>query len=506
MISQLDRTLDSNLLHVELYSRPFKKKAFIVGEEGQDRLPHPRHHTHNTFQIGNEDAGYRPSRTALRQFAQTQNDTSFHIGDGEDGEDQQQIAIDESSAPSRSSCKTSKRCFPRRSTVDNPPFGIQRDNRDYKNMSQKKMDIPTVIVVAAEEEVNKKSIFDDNSKAKIIDPGEKENRRPDKTANNNNHAATVDEDPSAFLEEQKENQSSSCSPRFKVHKTTARNIVPAEKLGFDVSSSDFCGGIPRNKVHFKERLQEIKQSLRRNSNNPENMENIVQPVSADCHYHSHYPYPGSPLSPDVQEEKERDEQSRIVKKPDPKELHRQVYYQSVVEAEKNMEEKRIEKDQQQNFDMSTNEDSVTGIEYDVHPSPPKQVQKLTNESGARQETTGGDRTLKNAVKTTARRRHFHAQSRFVYGSETVEALPSPLLSPSFLNKRSEPIALSLGYKLCDMDDGSASQPPPALTSEVTPQNSSEVLLDDILLDQMSFEDDSIVGDGSSNISIEAGQV
>ena len=25
MISQLDRTLDSNLLHVELYSRPFKK-------------------------------------------------------------------------------------------------------------------------------------------------------------------------------------------------------------------------------------------------------------------------------------------------------------------------------------------------------------------------------------------------------------------------------------------------------------------------------------------------
>lgn len=619
MISQLDRTLDSNLLHVELYSRPFKKSFLnesvdgvqntdggVLKERGKG-FTHQQHHHHtqNTFQIGNEDAGYQPSRAALRQFAQTQNDTSFHIGDEGCGDDHE-VAINESKATSTTAKtivpnaqsnrktespirrKTSKRCFPRKSTVHNPPFGIQQDllcESSNSQANQQNMDLnqsrETVAGRDAHVEVdvdslecyNKTdSISDDqnnfhmilNNREILID---KENQRPEETDSITVCQELGTKDPKAHLEDQQptfvgdnavnptenlkshleeqrtvvdinavkpttmkigedgnkvESTSITCNnPSFRVHKTSARNIVSAQKLGFAAPSGDYNEGIIRNKVQFKERLQEIKQSLKRSNHQDHHDHQSPSTIDEYPLHPTQYPCPGLPLTNndfiDGVARINEDDGPAIIKKPDPKELHRQVYYQSVLDAEKSMQEK-LQNDRQNAIERG----GLTILDSSVvSPLPPKQLHKLTYESADRQQQQRQQQraaaeqwaTVQKMAESRARRKHFHTQSRLVYGSDSIGActtpptLPPPS-SPQFVIKRSEPVALSLGYRLCGIDDAvvdKAVLSPPAFSSEVTPQNSSEMLLDG-MLDQMSFEDDSMAVDVGSDCCTEVNEV
>ena len=587
MISQLDRTLDSNLLHVELYSRPFKKSFLnqsfgaaddnspatdavvidgdldVTGEEqvggvlkekSKDFCGHYNHnnllhhHTRNTFQIGNEDAGYQPSRAALRQFAQTQNDTSFHIGDDgcNGGEENHQIAIDETTTKTLAStkvsnrfCKTSKRCFPSNSTVHNPPFGIQRDlllcessnqqsQQNMDNQRKETVEDDQSLEIDLQEDKGDETLNDQDSINMVLNENDgeqnidKENQRPSPVTK----CDLVTKDPKVGLEVRStfndvntvnpnkigDRPSSSCNT-FKIHRASTQNIMSAQKLGFAAPSGDYSDGIIRNKVQFKERLQEIKQSLKRNgSPRCEHQETVNQsPSTIDEYplYPTQYPCPGPPLThSDLDDD---DAKNKIItKKPDPKELHRQVYYQSVVNAEKSMQEKLLQNDH-------INERGITILDSSVSPLPPKQLHKLTYESADRQQHQQQQQqrvvaeqwaSVRNLAESRARRKHFHTQSRLVYGSESMEAYPPKQQlssSPRFVIKRSEPIALSLGYRLhgignCDTYNN-AGLSPPAFSSEVTPQNSSDMLLDG-MLDQMSFEDDSMAVDVGSECGTE----
>ena len=353
MISQLERRLNGDLLHLEFFNRNLKKKH---SERDQRNA---------TFQIGNEDANFKPSRVALRQFSKTQNNTSFHIGDDEENEELfGEIPL-----------KTSKRYYPRDSTVHDPPFGIE------KTM-------------------------------------EKENFKPIPT-----------------------------SP-FKLQRTCPQKIVPAQKLGFTAPRSDY--GLTQNKELFKERLQEIKQSLISNSliQLP-----VTDPDQQPTKWHFRRQRTLSDPSLNYTEQCQDDaELPRRVKKPNAAELHRQFYYQSVLNAEKNKQEReRLEEEQQQ---MRVGFHTPDGSTLPPAPSP-KELQKLTYQSEQKDK-----RRQKKQLKHNAYKNFYY--SNLAYGSDNLTENTPPHPAPfgrSFSESagrshhRSEPISLSLGYRLCDLEPG-----------------------------------------------------
>eukprot|EP00111_Clytia_hemisphaerica_P008823 TCONS_00025788-protein len=356
MISQLERRLNGDLLHLEFFNRNLKKKDT------------ERDQRNATFQIGDEDANYKPSRVALKQFGKTQNNTSFHIGDDEDNDDPfGEIPL-----------KTSKRYYPRDSTVHDPPFGVE------KTM-------------------------------------EKENLKPIPT-----------------------------SP-FKLQRTCPQKIVPAQKLGFTAPRSDY--GLTQNKELFKERLQEIKKSLISNS--------LIQlPVTDPDQQLTKWNFRRQRTLSDpslnyTEQCHDDTDLPRRVKKPNAAELHRQFYYQSVLNAEKSKQERELlDEEQRARVDFLTPNGSA--IQDSVPPAPsPKELQKLTYQSEQRDK-----RRQKKQLKHNAYKNFYF--SNLAYGSDNLPESTPPPPAPfgrSFSESggrshhRSEPISLSLGYRLCDLDPG-----------------------------------------------------
>ena len=395
MISQLERKTDTaRMLHLELLDKPLKKP--LQASEG------PRSQHDATFQIGNEDAGVQPARSALRQFAVTQNNTSFQIG------------TEKEENTSQTPLKTSKKYFPKDATISNPPFGVEKSDEG---------DTPRPLL----------------------------------------------------------------SP-FKLQKKNTHSLSSAQKLVFNTPRVNYD-----NKERLKERLHEIQQSFSPPVKNDDDPESAGVDNSFKLSMRRYRTLSDPSISAI-----EVEELPRRIKKPDTKELHKQYFYQSLAEAEKNKAASVKEKPET-NFQSP----GLLSVQAPVIASPvtmegqkkappsPRQIHKLTYESGDQPQKENVKPASKNAYK------NFH-HSHVAYGSDSGLAVDpharchsvgdNPSFRLSNKSKKSDPIALNLGYRYIDMEPHHNGGRESSMSSD-SGRRSAELEVDEVF-DRLSVNSDS----------------
>ena len=491
--------MDSDLLHLELFEKRIRKPVLVTVDDGDECYTTLRDQNEATFQIGNEDANYKPARASLRQFEETQNNTSFCIGITSDDlpvtETRQQqdslktnkkcfpqkdlrvvkrppfsVKIDEKQtsplpseplimADQKLTLNSTKRSFPQDTTVDKPPFGIQSSFADKKEAKLEHL----VMAENPQYVITTKRYFPQDTTVDkppfgiqaSFDNGNNEENEPEPLIMAENpqfvnstkryfpQDTTVDNPPfcvdEVSVKEPNNGEQASLkhlvSP-FKLQKKSAQKICSVQRLGFTTPRSDI--GITNNKEQFKERLQQIKQSLTSSSSH--------QLADRDL---SHSPVGSNRLSarrhrtlsdPSLNQTETCEElPSRPGKKLNSKDLHRQYFYQSMMDTERSKSGREKPSGLARARFLSV--DITAQSETSRPPPSPKELHKLTYESQQLEQPERKIVASPNAYK------NFH-HSNVAYGSESNIASLGDRARP---NKRVDPVALSLGYRYCDLN-------------------------------------------------------
>jgi len=511
MISQLGRTsMDSELLHLELFEKRIRKPVCVItadvaGGDGECCTV-LRDQNEATFQIGNEDANYKPARASVRQFEVTQNNSSFCIGTTSDDLPAFKTHQDLSKTNKKSfspkdlrvvkrpppvnlhiggkptiqtqfkrveplimadqqlALDTTKRYFPKDTTVDKPPFGIQA-SFDEANQEENKLE--PLVMVDNPQYVNttKRHFPKDTTIDKppfgiqaSFDGSKHEGNKlePLLMAENPQFVntskryfpqdTTIDNPPfcvgEGSVKQQNDREQANSKPLFspfKLQKKSTQKIVSVQRLGFTTPRSDI--GITNNKEQFKERLHQIKQSLASSSNHQLSDIDLLHGSAGSSRLSARRHRTLS--DPSLNHTETCDElparSSSRGKKLNSKDLHRQYFHQSMMEAVRSKSDKEKSSGPARTRFLSV--DVTSQSETSRPPPSPKEIHKLTYESQQLEQTERKSVASPNAYK------NFH-HSNVIYGSENnIDSLGERTRS----NKRVDPVALSLGYRYCDLD-------------------------------------------------------